>query len=611
MRAPARALTLRAVSSRRRKHWGWGFEDQQPSPEQLRQSAGALAAHLGPLLGERSGGGLGLGEVEDPVALSEIELAPPRLVVPAALAEICASDVYARARHAIGSSYSDVVAGFRGRFEHPPDFVAKPRDEADLERVLAWCSAQSVAAIPYGGGTSVVGGVTPEVDRARYEGAVSIDLSRLDRVLEVDPVSRSALIQAGATGPGLERQLAEHGLTLRHFPQSFELSTLGGWIATRAAGHFATGPTHVEDFVESIRAIAPAGQWESRRLPGSGAGVSPDRMLAGSEGILGVITQAWVRVQPRPEHRASAGVRFARFDDGVACVRALSQSGLQPANCRLIDAAEARLTMAGDGQHALLVLGFESIDHPVASALERALEICAEHGGSASAGDGHGGARAEMVATGGAAGDGHGRARAEMAATGRAAGDGHGRGAGAGRGREEGAASEAGGGAVGSWRSAFLGAPYLRDVLVAMGVLSETFETAITWERFPALHERVTGAVREAIDAVAKPETRGMGTLTCRFTHVYPDGPAPYFTVMAPALRGEEVEQWRAIKRAAADAVIAAGGTITHHHAIGRDHRPWYDLQRPEPFAHALAAAKTALDPSAIMNPGVLIDPAT
>ena len=355
----------------------------------------------------------------------------------------------------------------------------------------------------------------------------------------------------------MEAQLAEHDLTLRHFPQSFEFSTLGGWIATRAAGHFATVLTHIEDFVESTRAITPAGAWESRRLPGSGAGVSPDRMLAGSEGVLGVITQAWVRVQPRPTQRASAGVRFERFLDGVECVRALSQSGLSPANCRLIDAREALTTMAGDGSCALLVLGFESADHPVQEAMSRALAICAEHGGVV----------------------------------------------------PEGRGDRGGGDAVSSWRGAFLGAPYLRDVFVAMGVLSETFETAITWERFPAFHENVTAAVREAIESVAAPEARGAAQVSCRFTHVYPDGPAPYFTVLAPARRGEEVAQWATIKRAAGDAVIAHGGTITHHHAVGRDHRPWYDRQRPEPFAHALRGAKAAIDPCGIMNPGVLIDP--
>jgi alkyldihydroxyacetonephosphate synthase len=558
------AIDSPGVNIRRRKHWGWGYEDQQPALPEVREVAAGLAAHLRSVLGEGALGKVALDRIQAPVALEALELAPPRIAPPAELAGLCASDVHARASHALGKSYTDVVRGFRGRFAHPPDFVARPQREADVERLLEWCAGARVAAIPYGGGTSVVGGVTPHIaGHGGCNGAVSVDLSALHRVLEVDPVSRSALIQAGATGPALEAQLAEHGFTLRHFPQSFELSTLGGWIATRAAGHFATVLTHIEDFVESIRAIAPTGAWESRRLPGSGAGVSPDRMLAGSEGILGVITQAWVRVQPRPVHRSSAGVRFERFFDGAQCVRALSQSGLDPANCRLIDAAEARMTMAGDDSTALLVLGFESADHAVDPAMARALEICAEHGGIVSVGDRAGGG------------------------------------------------AKAGGDAVGSWRRAFLGAPYMRDVLVAMGVLSETFETAITWERFPELHERVTGAVREAVDSLAAPSERGVALVSCRFTHVYPDGPAPYFTVMAPARRGEEVEQWTAIKRAASDAVLACGGTITHHHAVGRDHRPWYDRQRPEPFAQALRAAKAAVDPGGVMNPGVLIDPLT
>jgi alkyldihydroxyacetonephosphate synthase len=529
------------VDTRRRKHWGWGFEDQQPSREQLRASTAALATHLG----------IALGDVEQPVALEQVQLRAPRVQAPASLAGICAEDAHTRACHALGKSYSDVVRGFRGRFDDPPDLVLCPREEAELERALEWCSHERIAAIPFGGGTSVVGGVTPALADS-YNGAVSIDLRALDRVLEVDAVSRAAYIQAGALGPQLEAQLGEHGLTLRHFPQSFEYSTLGGWIATRAAGHFTTLWTHIEDFVESVRAVTPSGVWESRRLPGSGAGPSPDRMLAGSEGTLGVITAAWVRVQPRPEHRGSAGVRFASFLAGAECVRAISQAGLHPSNCRLLDAGEAALTMAGDGSHALLVLGFESADHPVQEAMARALALCAELGGAVNE-------------------------------------------------RRD----PAGGDAVSSWRDAFLGAPYARDALVAMGVLAETFETAITWERFPAFHERVSAATEQALRGVCG----AGGRVFCRFTHVYPDGPAPYFTVLAPARRGEELEQWAAIKHAASEAIIAAGGTITHHHAVGRDHRLWYDRQRPEPFAAALRGAKLALDPAGIMNPGVLIDP--
>jgi alkyldihydroxyacetonephosphate synthase len=526
---------------RRRKHWGWGYEDQQPSPAEVREATAGIRSHLGfePL------------EAEEPVPLSAVRLPAPRLEAPASLAELCTADPHERASHAYGRSYRDIVRAFRGRFDHPPDAVAHPHDEDDLRRLLEWCSDAHAAAIPYGGGTSVVGGVEPAVGED-YAGAVSIDLSALDRVLEVDPVSRAARIQAGASGPVLEDQLREHGLTLRHFPQSFEFSTLGGWIATRAGGHFATLYTHIDDLVESVRALTPSGVWESRRLPGSGAGPSPDRLLIGSEGILGVITEAWVRVQARPTFKASAPVHFDSFIQGAEAVRALSQAGLYPSNCRLLDPTEAQITGSAKDGKALLVLGFESADHPVDAWMERALECCRDHGGEGSADGG------QRTADG-----------------------------------------------VGTWRRAFLHAPYLRDTMIAAGVLSETFETAITWDRMDAfvsgVMERAEGALRSVY---------GAGSVSVRFTHVYPDGAAPYFTLLAPARRGAELEQWDEVKAAASEAVLAAGGTITHHHAVGRDHRPWYDRQRPEPFADALRAAKKALDPQGILNPGVLVDPA-
>ena len=534
------------TTTRRRAHWGWGYEDERLTMDAVREAAPGIAAYLG----------MGSADVEEPVALEDVTLPAPRVQAPAALASIADTSTHTRAAHAMGKSYRDVVRGMRGRFDHPPDVVLRPRDERGVEAVLEWADTANVAVVPYGGGTSVVGGV--ECDAGRFDGVASLDLGALDRVLEVDPVSRAARIQAGASGPVLERQLGEHDLTMRFYPQSFELATLGGWIATRAGGHFATIWTHIDDVVESVRAITPAqGTWESRRLPGSGAGVSPDRMLLGSEGTLGVITEAWVRVQPRPAHRDSRGVRFPTFAAGAEAVRELSQSGLNPANCRLIDPVEAKLTGAGDGSAALLVLGFESTDEgaagPLAAAMARGLEICAAHGG-------------------------------EWAE----------RGAGA----EGGSAS---GDAVGTWRDAFLRAPYLRDTFVQMGVLSETFETAITWDAFPEYHAAVVGAVTEALG--------GEGQVSCRFTHVYPDGPAPYFTVMAPARRGEELAQWQEIKDAAGAAIVAGGGTITHHHAVGRDHRPWYDQQRPDAFAAALAGAKAAVDPRGILNPGVLLSP--
>ena len=266
-------------------------------------------------------------------------------------------------------------------------------------------------------------------------------------------------------------------------------------------------------------------------------------MLIGSEGILGVITEAWMRVQDAPRFRESAAVLFDSFESGAQAVRALSQSGLHPSNCRLLDPGEAALTGAAPDGQALLVLGFESADHELGPWLARALELCADHGG---------------------------------------------------RPRERRGESE------GTWRDAFLQAPYLRDTLVAAGILAETFETAITWDRF----ESLVDGVREGACGA-----RRQGAVTCRLTHVYPDGAAPYFTVLAPARRGDELRQWAELKQAASEAIVSAGGTITHHHAVGRDHRPWYDRQRPEPFATALRAAKSAVDPPGILNPGVLIDP--
>ena len=562
------------MGERRLKHWGWGYEDQAPTATQLREAGEGIRARFG----------FG-GEVEKAVPLEEVELRKARLKVPSGFGDLFSDGHYERVSHALGSAYRDVVRGFYGRFENPPDLVAFPRDESEIETVLSWAEAEGAAVIPFGGGTSVCGGVEP---RLGERPSVSLDLRRLDRVLEVDAESLAARIQAGATGPVLEDQLREHGLTLRHFPQSFEYSTLGGWIATRAGGHFATLETHIDDLVESVRAVTPRGTWESRRLPASGAGPSPDRMMIGSEGILGVIAEAWVRVRPRPRFKASTGVSFADFGAAAGAVRALAQSGLHPANCRLLDAAEAELTGAGDGSANLLILGFESADHPVDASIDRALEIARDHGGTPG-----------EVRTASPTGRNDqpplptGRNDSSQASN-RPVGNG-------------GSTDRA----VDVWRGAFLLAPYLRDTFVACGVLSETFETAITWDRFEEFHGTVMETTRRAVAEASGVAADGAGAprVSCRFTHVYPDGVPPYFTVIAPAIRGGEVEHWDEIKAAASEALIGAGGTIHHHHAVGRDHRPCYDRQRPAPFAAALGAAKAELDPAGMLNPGVLIDP--
>jgi alkyldihydroxyacetonephosphate synthase len=281
-------------------------------------------------------------------------------------------------------------------------------------------------------------------------------------------------------------------------------------------------------------------------------------MFIGSEGILGIITEAWMRLQDRPKFRAGASIPFEDFVAGAKAVRAIAQAGLYPANCRLLDPGEALNAGANQGDAAVLVLAFESADHPLEPWMKRALECCADFGGKVPK-------DADKTRT-------------------------------AAEGLREGEA--------GAWRNTFLNAPYLMDTVARMGMVSDTFETAITWNRFEEFHNAVMETARKAVRGVC-----GKGTVTVRFTHAYPDGPAPYYTVLAPGKRGSELEQWDEIKAAVSNELIRLGGTITHHHAVGRYHRPWYDRQRPDGFAIALRAAKRALDPSAILNPGVLIDP--
>ena len=270
------------MMERRLKFFGWGREGEGMTPEEEDFAFRRLAARFGV---ERSDG-LPAPRLED------IALHAPRIAPPASLAPICSTEPYDRAAHSYGKAYPDYVRALQGDFAPAPDVVAYPRNEADIAALLDWAGAAQSAVTPFGGGSSVVGGVEPRVDGLRHKAAVTIDLREMAQVLEIDRTSRAARIQGGVFGPALEAQLKPHGLTLRHFPQSFEYSTLGGWIATRSGGHFATLYTHIDDLVESLRVVTPMGVLESRRLPGSGAGPSPDRLIIGSEGILGMITEA-------------------------------------------------------------------------------------------------------------------------------------------------------------------------------------------------------------------------------------------------------------------------------------------------------------------------------
>jgi alkyldihydroxyacetonephosphate synthase len=527
--------------------WAWGWEDRLPTDDERRELKSQIEGLLGfperPLL-----------ELPD---LDDVAMPAPRIEGPERVATTQSRD--ARARHTYGKGYRDLVRGFHGDYANAPDVVARPETEADVEALLAWASEAKVAVVPFGGGTSVVGGVECEGDG--YAGVCSLDVREMDRVLEVDEHSRAARIQAGATGPQIREQLAEHDLQLRHYPQSYEFSTLGGWVATRAGGHFATRYTHIDDFVESVRAVTPSGTLETRRLPASGAGPDPNRFLLGSEGAFGVITEAWVRVQPRPPYRSRATVRFDDYWDGVAATRDIVQARLSPANCRLLDANEAMLNeLAFDGSN-LLVLGFESVDHPVEDEMARALELAREHGGECPDGPTH---RDLREGTNGS------------------------------EDRDE--------STEGKWRNAFFEGPYRYNALVSMGVLVDTFETAVTWDQFPALHEALQERVGVAMDREC-----GTGFLSCRFTHVYEDGPAPYYTLLAPAEVGRELEQWREVKRAASDTLDEFGATTTHHHAVGRVHREHYHREVPDGYLDALRSMKRTLDPAGVMNPGALL----
>ena len=470
---------MNATLSRRplRRFWGWGV-----ASEHLTQDESARIGMMVQMLG---------GQITDrpEPQVSDFTLPAPRIAPPSALAEMFSATPLDRLNHAMGKSYADLARMWLRQVPHVPDWVAYPDDEQAVIDILDWAARHNVAVIPYGGGSSVCGGVEAAVGNS-YAAAVSLDMERLNRVLEVDPISRAARIQAGALGPELEAQLKPHGYTLRHYPQSFEFSTLGGWIVTRAGGHYATLMTHIDDLVENTRMVTPSGVCASRRLPASGAGPSQDR----------------------------------------------------------------------------LVLGFESADHPLNEWMRRALELVSSHGGSYDA---------ESV-------------ERSM--------------------RDEGG-EEHRSGTAGAWRQAFLRMPYWRDPAVGNGLIMDTFETATTWNNFEAFYKGVRKDVAQAVQHA----TGHPAFVSCRFTHIYPDGPAPYFTIAALGSAQGDVASalaaWREIKQAANEAVIKHGGTITHHHAVGRDHRPGYEQETPALYRQMLQAAKATVDPQGILNPGVLIDP--
>ena len=529
-----------------RKFWGWGYEDELLSEEEENNIDKRIAETFQLDSVER---------INIPKA-EQIELPKSRINPPKSLGSIFSQNQLERLNHSYGKSFPDSARSILGLFPSPPDLIAYPNSEQEITEILDWASSNDIAVIPYGGGSSVCGGVETDVG-GDYAGVISLDMKNLNQIIEIDKDSRTASIQGGILGPELESKLKEYDLTMRHYPQSFEFSTLGGWIATRSGGHYATLYTHIDDFVESLKMITPSGLFETRRLPGSGAGPSPDRFAIGSEGIMGIITEASMRLQDRPTYRSSATVEFQDYEDALNALRQISQSGLFPSNCRVLDSNEALLNGAGNGTEHLLILSFESADHDKSMALGRALEISKDNNGLFEPQS---------------------------------------------KNKEDAHRS----GSSGSWRSSFIKAPYLRESFTRRGIIQDTFETSITWDRGFEFIEDIKAETTKAIELI----TGKPSLVTCRITHSYPDGLAPYFTFGAYATPKTMIDIWKEIKLDTNEICNSMGGTVTHHHAVGRDHRPnGYDKQRPELFSKVLISAKSTLDPKGVMNPGVLIDP--
>jgi alkyldihydroxyacetonephosphate synthase len=452
-------------------------------------------------------------------------------------------DDLARAAHANGMSYLDLVRRGAGA-PAPPDAVILPGGHDEVRAVLAVCTEHDVALVPFGGGTSVVGGVAPLC--GGHRAVIALDLARLDALVGLDDVSWTATLQAGLTGPRAEELLAERGFTLGHVPQSFERATIGGYAATRSAGQLSTGWGRFDALVERVRAATPAGDLDLGRAPGTAAGPDLRQLLLGSEGALGVITEVTVRVRPVPAVRWHEGWRVADLAGGLEILRRLAQRGPRPDLARLSDEAETAMGVAGGGGDAppggcLLLVGWE-----------------------------------------GEADDVHRRAAGARAAL------------------EAAGAEPLGEAAAEAWRHGRFRAPRLRDELLGAGMLAETLETATTWRRLPALHAAVSEVLRGALEGASP-------VVTCHVSHLYPSGASLYFTVLARRDRDDPVGQWQQAKAAAMGVLTDAGATLTHHHAVGADHAPWLAAEVGDLGVEVLRAVKARLDPRGILNPCKLL----
>jgi alkyldihydroxyacetonephosphate synthase len=544
----------RRASAPDMRWWGWG-DPAHPT---------ALPEHAVALLREE----VGLRpDPRPPVRLDDVRLPDRRLsdTTGDLLASVVGEDGVrddreARVLHAAGKSYPDLVRQRSGRPEDAPDAIVYPSSHEQVAAVLAACAGEGVAVVPFGGGTSVVGGVAPL--RGRFGSLIALDLRRLDELHEVDARSLTVRAGAGIRGPALEARLAEHGLTLGHFPQSYEYVSLGGCVATRSAGQASTGYGRIDKLLLGARMAAPAGELGLDPRPASAAGPDLRQLVAGSEGALGVITEVALKVAPAPARKRYEGFFFRSFQEGAEALRALVQQHAAPDVARLSDEEETRLSLALAGHGGLKTrVGRRYI---AARGYEGGcLAIC-----------GWEGSEADVRRR---------RARTVKLLKRRGA-----LGLGASPGR--------------AWAAGRFAGPYLRDDLLARGVMVETLETAAQWSRLADLYAAVAGALRESLGARGTPPL-----VMCHISHLYESGASLYYTFIARQQEGEEIEQWRAAKNAASDAIVAQRATITHHHAIGRDHVPWIEAELGADGIAALRAAKHVFDPEGIMNPGKLL----
>jgi alkyldihydroxyacetonephosphate synthase len=531
------------------KWWGWGPPGRQPrlSPDGL----ALLRAELGEL------------EPHPPVGLDAVELPDARPLpgsVGAALGEEAVlTGAEDRLRHAVGSAYPDLIRLRAGKLEDAPDAVLLPADAAEVDAVLRACAREHVAVVPFGGGTSVVGGV--EACRDGFDRLVALDLGRL-RSVEVDRRSLTARLGPGLRGPEAEAALGAAGATLGHFPQSYEYATIGGYAATRSAGQASSGYGRFDALVTSVRLSSPAGDLHTLEAPHSAAGPAVRELIVGSEGVLGVITEVGVRVRPAPETRRYEAWMAPDFESGAEALRALAQREVLPDVVRLSDREETRLSLAMAGIEGVARRAFDAYLR-VRRRTEGCIVIAGWEGERESV------ARRRSLGA-------RVLAQADAVPLGRAPGR--------------------------AWERGRYEGPYLRDELLDQGVVVETLETAHTWSRLGELYQAVGGAIRGALSDQGTP-----GLVLCHVSHVYPDGASLYYTFLARRRPGSEIGQWRAVKAAACEAIVEAGGTITHHHAVGRDHAPYMRSEIGQLGLDVLRAVKERLDPAGIMNPGKLV----